>query len=83
MLTGKPQARFGFDIALYKSVEVLIDIHPLVQYAHHINHVGTSNLVVQRVRSNSVLAVAGAHFVARPSDHRIVRDSIDRPLDFA
>ena len=83
MLTGKPQARFGFDVSLYASVEVLVDIHPLVQYAHHINQVGAGNPVVQRVRSNSMLPVARAHFVARPSDHRIVRDAIDRPLDFA
>ena len=58
MLTGKPQARFGFDISLYESVEVLVDIHPLVQYAHHINQVGAGNPVVQRVRSNSVLTLA-------------------------
>lgn len=58
MLTGKPQARFGFDISLYESVEVLVDIHPLVQYAHHINQVGAGNSVVQRVRSNSVLTLA-------------------------
>jgi ornithine cyclodeaminase/alanine dehydrogenase-like protein (mu-crystallin family) len=57
MLTGKPQARFGFDISLYESVEVLVDIHPLVQYAHHINQVGAGNSVVQRVRSNSVLTL--------------------------
>ena len=58
MLTGKPQARFGFDISLHESVEVLVDIHPLVQYAHHINQVGAGNPVVQRVRSNSVLTLA-------------------------
>ena len=83
MLTGKPQARFGFDISLYASVEVLVDIHPLVQYAHHINQVGAGNPVVQRVRSNSVLAVAGADFIAGPSDPRIGHDTFDRTLDFA
>jgi hypothetical protein len=60
---------------------VTVDIHPLVEYAHHIDHVDAGNPVVQRVRSNSVLPLAGADFVARPSDHRIVHDAFDRTLD--
>ncbi len=59
-----------------------VGIHPLVEYAHHINHVETGNPVVQRMRSNSVLPVAGPDFVAGPSDQRIVHDSFDCPLDF-
>ncbi len=74
-------ARLGFDISLHESVKVPVDIHPLVEYAHHINHVGAGNPVVQHVRSNSVLPVAATDFVAGPSDHRIVHDSFDRTLD--
>jgi len=65
------------------SVEVPVGIHPLVEYTHHIDHVVAANPVVQRVRSDSVLAVTGADVIAGPSDRRIGNDAFDRTLDVA
>ena len=66
---------------LYGLVEVPVGIHPLVEYTHHIDHVVAANPVVQRVRSDSVLAVARADVIAGPSDRRIGHDAFDRTLD--
>ena len=62
------------------SVEVPVGIHPLVEYTHHIDHVVAANPVVQRVRSDSLLAVARADVIAGPSDRRIGHDAFDRTL---
>ena len=58
-------------------------IHPLVEDAHHIDHVIAANPVVQRVRSDSVLAVVRSNVIAGPPDRRIGDDAFDRTLDFA
>ncbi len=65
------------------SVEVPVGIHPLVEYAHHIDYVVAANPVVLRVRSDSVLAVARANVIAVPPNRRIGDDAFDRTLDFA
>ena len=76
----RPTRRLGHWVA---SVEVPVGIHPLVEYAHHIDHVVGANPVVKRVRSDSVLAVARANVIAGPPDRRIGDDAFDRTLDFA
>ena len=65
------------------SVEVPVGIHPLVEYTHHIDYVVAANPVVQRVRSDNVLAVTGADIIAGPSDRRIGTNTFDSMLDFA
>ena len=69
-------------ISLPGSVEVPVDIHPLVEDAHHVNDIDAGNPVVQHVRSNGVLPVAGANLVTGPSDPRVVHVAFNRTLDF-
>ena len=79
---GFKKSRADFADLLYETIrqpgtsaaqgrEVPVGIHPLVEYTHHIDYVVAANPVVQRVRSDNVLAVTGADIIAGPSDRRI------------
>lgn len=82
--SGVPPSKGGANnFCRFRSVEVPVGIHSLMEYTHHIDHVVAADPVVQRVRSDSVLAVARADVIAGPSDRRIRRDAFDRTLDFA
>jgi len=41
-----------------QSIEVPVDVHPLVEHAHHVYRVGTNDPVVPRVRSDKMFPVA-------------------------
>ena len=68
------------------SVEVAVDVHPLVQYPNHVEEAGpveVGQAVVKGVRTYRVPSIADPHLIAGPTDHRILRNSLDRALDFA
>ena len=66
------------------SVEVPVDIHVLVEDAHHFDQISTcADTVIKGVRSCGMPPVAGTNLVARPPYERVVRHKFNGVLNNA